>query len=203
MIARNYIGTRFGTRVCIDQKKGRFGTRVVMKCDCGRTSETSLSASKTRGCRHCASKKHGHASKKSPRTPTYRTWASMITRCRNPRHAAFSRYGGAGIVVCEKWLQFDGFLEDMGERPEKTTLDRIDNSLGYFKENCRWATVTQQQRNRSSNALVTINGDTKCITEWSELTGIKRKTIAFRVMRGWADDRILSPTKSRVIREKY
>lgn len=81
-------------------------------------------------------------------TPTYKTWDGMIQRCTNPNHEAYERYGGRGITVCDKWLSFDGFLADMGERPSRTTIDRIDNELGYAPGNCRWASSTIQGRNR-------------------------------------------------------
>ncbi len=72
----------------------------------------------------------------------------MKQRCTNPNHRAYKDYGGRGITVCEQWLQFHYFLRDMGERPEGTTLDRIDNDKGYYKENCRWATGYEQGWNR-------------------------------------------------------
>lgn len=196
MIAKNYIGTRFGTRVCVDQKKDQHGTRLVLKCDCGRDSESYLSTAKMHGCIACAQVKHGY-SPSGDRTPTYKTWQAMIGRCKAVTHPNFTRYGGAGITVCEKWKSFEGFLGDMGERPEETSLDRIDNALGYFKENCRWATYKQQQRNKRTNVLVTINGEIRCVGEWSELSGISYQVLRYRIREGWPEDRLLSPVEFR------
>lgn len=89
---------------------------------------------------------HGHRARN---TPTYLTWRGMKERCHNPRHKSFPQYGGAGIWVCDAWrASFLAFLADMGERPEGTTLDRIDGNKGYFKENCRWANKATQEKNK-------------------------------------------------------
>lgn len=90
--------------------------------------------------------KHGHSFKKL--SPTYKTWLGMKQRCLNSNHTAYKYYGAKGKSVCDRWLKFENFLEDMGERPKEKTLDRIDSRLGYFKENCRWATFVEQQANR-------------------------------------------------------
>lgn len=89
--------------------------------------------------------KHGH-SLKSGSSPTYNSWRSMKTRCLNPNHSSYRDYGGKGIRVCDRWLVFANFLEDMGERPEGMTLDRWPDGKGNYEPgNCRWATLSQQQ----------------------------------------------------------
>ncbi len=79
---------------------------------------------------------------------TYNTWAGMLTRCNNIKHGAYKHYGGRGITVCERWKKFANFLEDMGERPEGLTLDRIDNDGNYEPGNCRWITHKENCNNK-------------------------------------------------------
>ncbi len=82
------------------------------------------------------------------KTKTYSSWVSMKSRCLNKNNSGYKKYGGAGITVCDKWMTFEGFLSDMGKRPEGKTLDREDGKKGYSKDNCRWATYSEQNYNR-------------------------------------------------------
>jgi hypothetical protein len=91
--------------------------------------------------------RHGHAPR-SELTPTYRTWRGVLNRCLNRGDPKWMYYGARGIGVCERWRTFENFLADMGERPHGTSIDRIDNTRGYEPGNCRWATWSQQCRNR-------------------------------------------------------
>ncbi len=84
---------------------------------------------------------------------TYKSWEGMKQRCLNPNNPRFDSYGGRGITIEPKWITFAGFLEDMGERPEGLTLDRIDNDGDYCKTNCRWASPAEQQRNTRQSKL--------------------------------------------------
>jgi hypothetical protein len=114
--------------------------------------------------------------------PIYRTWFNMKTRCRNTRTADFGRYGGRGIVFCDKWDRFAGFYEDMGASYQPgLTLERIDNNRGYSKDNCRWATRTEQANNRRSSHFITFNGETKTLAQWARSLGIKRSTLGARL----------------------
>jgi hypothetical protein len=97
------------------------------------------------------------------------------------------RYKGRGIKVCERWQNsFMAFYSDMGDCPEGMSLDRIDNDGDYTPENCRWATAPTQNNNRSSNRIITFNGESKTIAEWARVSGIDPRTIWKRLYRGWA-----------------
>ena len=125
-------------------------------------------------------------------TPTYTSWASMIGRCSRPTDSYYADYGGRGIDVCEKWLSFAGFVEDMGERPEGRTLDRIDGNKGYCKENCRWATSTEQARNKRNNVRYLYHGQHLMVPEIYELLSregivpkVSQNAAANRLRKGW------------------
>ena len=103
-------------------------------------------------CVHCTSSEH--ATKTSTKhgrynSGAYRSWRKMKDRCLNPNHPYSRYYLERGVSVCEKWMSFNGFYEDMGDRPQGYSLDRIDNNKGYFKENCRWIPLVDQPKNRS------------------------------------------------------
>jgi hypothetical protein len=88
-------------------------------------------------------------------TPTYRSWYTMIRRCTDPRDIGWPHYGGRGIEVCKRWFDLSCFVDDMGIRPQGMTIDRIDLEKGYEPSNCRWATITEQNRNRRTNVVNT------------------------------------------------
>lgn len=131
----------------------------------------------------------------------YNAWLHIRDRCRNQKSAAREGYGGRGICVDERWDDFAVFIADMGRRPDNmTSIDRIDVNGNYCKENCRWADPTIQSRNRRTNILLTHDGVTLRIHEWSERTGIPIKTLAWRHHEGWSDSKVVTTplrTKSR------
>lgn len=182
----------------------------ICDCDCGKSGlvingcRIKNGSTQSCGClklerQLLAKTTHGHTSSKASsgrrhRSPTYRTWETMKRRCLSPVSANYHLYGGRGITVCPEWIEsFDAFLRDMGEQPSPShSLDRINGDLGYSKDNCRWATWVQQGRNRANNRKLTLNGITRCVSEWCEITGLAHTTIHSRLVRGWSEEEALT-----------
>jgi hypothetical protein len=134
--------------------------------------------------------KHGKA-----RSRPYNKWMSMLDRCRNPNSPAYKNYGGRGIVVCERWLDFAQFHADMGDPPPGHSLERVDNNRGYDPDNCVWADRRAQGRNKRNNVLITIDGETMPLSAWAERFGIKYTTAHQRIWKyGWSpEDAVKTP----------
>ena len=108
----------------------------------------------------------------------------MKSRCTDMRYPAYKNYGGRGITVCARWANnVENFLEDMGERPDGTCIERRDNNLGYTPENCYWITDAKQQRNKRNNRFLEYNGEIKCVAAWAEDLNIAYNTLHARLRR--------------------
>lgn len=176
----------------------------LFRCDCGLEKRISLAHAKSGHTTSCGCKQtlHGH-SKKNSSSATYTTWSSMIARCLNKKTERFPRYGGRGIKVCDRWLDFRNFLADMGEKPEGKSIDRINNNGNYEPSNCRWATVAEQVSNKSTTRKITFYGKTHTYAEWSRITGIPSSTLYNRVQAGCSPEQILSKTYHRNGRKPF
>ena len=118
-------------------------------------------------------------------TDEYRIWRHMRTRCENKNSPAYKWYGERGIKVCDEWLEFKCFFEDMGKRPSKQhSIDRINVDGNYELLNCRWSTMQAQQRNRRNNVIYTYNGITASLAELCEINNCKYKTVHMRLSKG-------------------
>lgn len=130
-------------------------------------------------------------------TPAHNAWLRMRDRCKNDRSPG-GDYGRRGVTVCARWDSFENFLEDMGQPPAGTSLDRIDVNGNYEPSNCRWATRKQQARNTRANTMLELRGARRTIAEWSEVTGIKPATICVRLASGLSvEDALTRPVVQR------
>lgn len=124
---------------------------------------------------------HGESSHKTGKTPEYRCWQSMKRRCLAPAEPGYELYGGRGINVCARWMEFSNFLADMGRKPDGTSIDRIDSNGHYEPQNCRWATPKEQQWNRRDNVMLTYGGRTQPISVWAKEVGLRTTTLKYRL----------------------
>lgn len=131
--------------------------------------------------------KHGYRTA----TTTFQTWKNMIRRCTDPDSRAYKWYGAHGITVCERWMTYANFIEDMGERPVGLSIDRIDNKKGYQSDNCRWTNQKEQMRNSSCARFLTFNGETKTYREWEDSIGLSHGLVHSRVKAGFSVEQCL------------
>lgn len=108
----------------------------------------------------------------------------MIGRCHRPNHRKFHSYGAQGIHVCDRWRDFKNFISDMGPKPDGYSIERQNNALGYFRENCIWADAVTQNRNRSNAIHVEANGITLLLQEWCEMLDLSYPMIYERLKKG-------------------
>lgn len=200
-------GRRFGrllveSRASVNTPAGQ--AQWICVCDCGastivRGADLRNMHTTSCGCLHIQitagiaakhNKTHGMTL-----DPIYAIWNSMLARCRNPKHKAFHLYGGRGIKVCQEWLQFDRFYSDFGHaRPSRNhSIDRWpDNDGNYEPGNVRWALQEEQQNNRRDTVLITHQGETLSIAQWSRRVGIGASCIAKRLKSGWPQQAALT-----------
>lgn len=155
-------------------------------CDCGNETEVigySIRYGDTLSC-GCLKKeliasvnmKHGMS-----KSHIWSIHKSMMDRCYLPTAFAYSRYGGRGIRVCDRWHSFENFFADMGHRPEDMSLERVDNNGDYCPDNVRWGTAEDQANNRRSNRLIAYNGETKTLAQWAKSVGMSIGTLWSRL----------------------
>lgn len=207
------IGQRFD-RLLVESGAGmnRWSQRLFnCKCDCGNVVIVKMGCLKNRYTSSCGCKRkeiaaaNGRSKAKHNKTggKEYYTWRSMKSRCVNPKNASYARYGGRGIRVCDRWMRFENFYEDMGDAPEGLTLERSNVNGDYCPENCKWATYTEQARNRSNNRILTHLGETKCVAAWAEELGISLATIYGRLHKGEVAEALFPPHQGVKVHDLY
>jgi hypothetical protein len=184
-------GQRFGKLTAIERIGGPL-SKWRLICDCGNETVVqigNLRNGHTRSCgchRHDGARSvtHGHErGRKASRT--LKSYRHAKDRCLNASNPKYPRYGGRGIVMCQKWAEsFSAFLDDMGECPPGMTIDRIDNDGDYEPSNCRWATAAQQSRNKSNNVWIEHAGERLVLTDYAAAIGISVGTAKSRITQG-------------------
>jgi hypothetical protein len=183
-------GFSYGKWTVIERVAGSMWKCV---CSCGNEAivgGNTLKNGTSSQCKSCHSAslvKHGLEG-----TKIYSIWAGMKQRCNNPKYHSYGEYGGRGISVCDEWLLFENFYRDMGDKPEKMSLGRIDNNKGYSKENCQWETPKQQQRNRRNTTFIDWNGKMYALTEFCEINGLNKSTARKRFARGFTPSQLIA-----------
>lgn len=177
-------------------------------CDCGRITEVAGSKLRTGKTKSCGCFSHNaigdrnrtHGLSGGSSEAEYNAYRDMIRRCYDEACERYADWGGRGITVCKRWLESPvNFFTDMGAKPSRGhSLDRVDNNLGYYKENCRWAISEVQMNNTRRNTLVTYNGKTQTAARWARELGMHPGTVITRlVTRGWPPERAFSQPVQR------
>lgn len=178
------IGQRFKYWVVISESEKKGKHRIMLcRCVCGKQKNvyfTHLQGGKSTSC-GCVTKSTHQMSK----TPTYRTWNHMLQRCNNHNNDRYIDYGGRGISVCKSWHLFENFLKDMGERPVNMSIERLDNDLGYYLNNCIWSDNSVQANNKRNSLYIYFNGKKQTASEWSKELNLPYGRLITRLRRGW------------------
>ena len=200
MRLKDLTGERF-SRLVVERRAENKGSQTMWlcRCDCGRVTIVAAGHLKNGhttscGCFHNETVRRMMTTHGQTKTRLYKIWRSIIDRTTHPSHQKYKNYGGRGITFCDEWKDFAVFREwavDNGYADD-LTIDRIDSNGNYEPSNCRWTTMKVQQNNRTNNHLITCNGETHTMKEWSEIRGIKYSTLSMRVnKRKWSIPRAL------------
>jgi hypothetical protein len=194
MKAIDITGQRFGKLLAVGKSANTSRTCFTVICDCGTVKEVQARHLRSGAIVSCGCHRRSLATSHGMNgTRPYNIWRGMLDRCRNPSRKEFKNYGGKGITVCQRWLEFSSFWEDMEiGYSDDLTLDRIKNDRGYEPGNCRWATKTEQARNTSRNRLVNLDSRQVCISEAAEIVGVNRFALRARAEKGESGERLFA-----------
>lgn len=205
MTVKVQAGDRFGTWTVL-APTGK-NQKYKCECDCGKQQDVrvyDLTKGKSTMCKACATSvaKRGHGNAVSSAVSSeYNSYIHMLQRCHNENNKDYARYGGRGIIVCDLWRDsFEAFYMMMGPKPKGHTIERIDSNGNYEPGNCRWASRAEQTVNKGDNIKVTIDGETKVVSEWArdDRCPVSAQTVYKRIARGWEPSKaILEPSKKK------
>lgn len=188
---KDYCGQRFGrlTAQWLLERRDKGDHIWYFLCDCGGMIHLNIKSARSGHTQSCGCIKREETVERNTthglsKTRAYKVWKDMRSRCNNPKNAEYDNYGGRGIMVCDRWGNFEGFYGDMGDRPEGMTIDRIEPNGNYEPTNCRWATAIQQANNRRGTIWHTRNGETKPLSEWCVLLGVDHSKARYRKRHG-------------------
>lgn len=197
--AENLLG-RVSGRVTITKFLGKTSYRQPVwryMCECGNAGVVlggNFRKIQSCGCLARENQIRSATSHGMTKTSEWNIWKGAKKRCRLKTDPAYHNYGARGIDMCDEWYNsFEAFYRDMGPRPPKLQLERIDNNGNYEPGNCKWATSKEENRNKRSNHIWEHGGRKMCISEWSEFTGIRKDTLRRRVVvYGWSIEKALT-----------
>lgn len=185
MTILNLIGQKFHRLTAISYSGGY---RWLCRCDCGRTTTVQSGKLRNGSTRSCGCIRIGNYQGRPKHggwgSSEYWCWAGMIARCTNPHATGYIEYGGRGISVCDRWLEFANFRSDMGPRPEGYSIERNEVNGNYEPANCRWASDGEQARNTRRTRNYTINDETLCLKDWCKRFDMEYTTVISRIKRG-------------------
>lgn len=207
---KDMTGLSFG-RLTVIRRDGRQNGRPawLCECECGKTKTIDgkslrLGCTKSCGCLGMESRRTASITHGQTRTPTYAIWVAMMYRCSNPKAIAFKHYGGRGITPCKKMAAFSGFREIMGDRPEKLSIERVNNAFGYvcgeceecfqnhWPRNVKWATRSEQANNKRNNRVIQFSGKAMSMAMWAREINLSYHTLQRRLGTGWSVERALT-----------
>jgi hypothetical protein len=179
--------------------------RVLAECECGTmfvVLSSSLTTGNTKSCGCKAKRLLSERSKTHGLTGTrvYRIWQGMLNRCRNENIVGHHNWGGRGITVCEEWKEFESFLADMGHPPVGFSIERINNDGNYEPGNCKWATRTEQSRNRRTNRIITFNGESLCLKAWADRLKMDQASLSERLSKWPIHAALTKPKEHRHVK---
>lgn len=189
-----------------DYKCGQRHRVWLFRCECGNDVLIPIGQARAGGTKSCGCKKsefvakartsHGYANhrKTGKINSTYLAWVNIRNRCFNKKNDRYHVYGGRGITVCERWMKFENFISDMGEKPEGMSIERIDVNKEYSPENCKWIPMKSQYKNKTNTILVEFNGVSMCLADASKLSGMSYSCLYERLKNGISGEMLFKPS---------